>query len=223
MAMELKLDPSWKTILSDELEKSYFIRLNDILTKAYQSKDIWPKEENIFHAFNSTSLSEIKVVIIGQDPYPTPNHANGLCFSVSPEIKPFPKSLNNIFKELKNDLSIDPHTNGDLTRWAEQGVFLLNTVLTVEASNANSHKKIGWQEFTNAVIKIISDQNNGVIFLLWGNQAITKKKIIDQNCHHILESVHPSPLSAYRGFFGCKHFSKANELLILQGKVPINW
>lgn len=221
--MDVKLQASWQAILADEMEQPYFHSLLEKIKVAQQNNDVWPKNHAIFKAFECCPIHELKVVILGQDPYPTPGHAHGLCFSNPTNIQPFSKSLRNIFKEIKEDIGTDIPENGDLSRWAEQGVFLLNTVLTVNAHQPNSHKNFGWQTFTDAVIQRISTQLEGVVFLLWGSQAHSKAKLIDSQKHHILKSVHPSPLSAYRGFFGCKHFSKANELLISQNLEPIKW
>lgn len=221
--MNVEIEPSWKKALSEEFEKDYFKTLTQQVKTAYQNGNVWPKGKFIFNAFQLCPLLSVKVVILGQDPYPTPGHAHGLCFSVHEDVRPFPKSLNNIFKEIKDDLDIDIPENGSLERWADQGVFLLNSVLTVNAHQPNSHKDFGWQQFTDAVIQTINSNCEGVVFMLWGSQAQKKAELINTQRHHILSTVHPSPLSAYRGFFGCKHFSKANELLILQGKSPINW
>ena len=221
--MDVNIEPSWRKELATEFETPYFKSLVKNVTQAYTRNDVWPKSKDIFNAFDYCTFDNLKVVILGQDPYPTPGHAHGLCFSVEESIKPFPKSLNNIFKEINEDLKIATPENGSLTRWAKQGVLLLNTVLTVNAHDANSHKGFGWQTFTDNVIKMISEQKEGVVFLLWGAQAQKKAELIDSEKHHLLFSVHPSPLSAYRGFFGCKHFSKANDLLISRGHKPINW
>ncbi|UKN02845.1 uracil-DNA glycosylase [Paracrocinitomix mangrovi] len=221
--MNVDIEESWKTVLHGEFDKPYFVQLVDNVKQAYQKGDVWPKGKNIFNAFNQCPFNEVKVVILGQDPYPTPGHAHGLCFSVQKDVKPFPKSLNNIFKEINTDLGIEIPENGNLERWAEQGVFMLNTVLTVNAHEANSHKSFGWETFTDQVISSISNNLEGVVFLLWGSQAQKKIELIDQSKHHILKTVHPSPLSAHRGFFGCKHFSKANELLISHDRQPIQW
>lgn len=221
--MQVEIESSWRSALADEFEKPYFEELVNRVKQAYAAGDVWPKGKQIFNAFEKCPISELKVVILGQDPYPTPGHAHGLCFSVQEDVRPFPKSLNNIFKEIQDDLGQAIPENGSLERWASQGVFLLNTVLTVNAHNPNSHKAFGWETFTNRVIQEISNQTEGVVFLLWGSQAQKKIELIDTSKHHILKTVHPSPLSAYRGFFGCKHFSKANELLISQGKAPIKW
>jgi uracil-DNA glycosylase len=168
-------------------------------------------------------FDELKVVILGQDPYPTKGHAHGLCFSVEPGVKPFPKSLLNIFKEIQLDLGLPMPENGNLARWAEQGVLLLNSVLTVEEGKPDSHKAFGWEKFTDAVIQTINEQKTGVVFMLWGSKAISKESFIDSSKHLILKSVHPSPLSAYRGFFGCKHFSKTNEFLRMMEQTEIQW
>ena len=221
--MEVQIEPSWKSALSEEFEQPYFKSLVEKVKEAYQRHDVWPRGKDIFNAFNKCPLNEVKVVILGQDPYPTPGHAHGLCFSVQEHVNPYPKSLVNIFKEISEDLGKPAPDNGSLERWAKQGVFLLNTVLSVNAHAPNSHRDFGWQQFTDAVIKTISNEKKGLVFLLWGSQAQKKTELIDKEKHHILTSVHPSPLSAYRGFFGCKHFSKTNELLISQGNEPINW
>lgn len=221
--MKVEIESSWKSILNEEFEKPYFIDLVNKVKAAYSTQDVWPKGKHIFNAFEHCHFDQLRVVILGQDPYPTPGHAHGLCFSVQEHVKPFPKSLNNIFKEIQDDLGKAIPENGSLIRWADQGVFLLNTVLTVSAHQPNSHKNFGWETFTNKVIEQISKQKEGVVFMLWGSQAQAKIDLIDQTKHHILKTVHPSPLSAYRGFFGCKHFSKANELLISHGHQSINW
>ena len=221
--MNVKISSSWKNKLQQEFEKPYFIELTETVKKAYQTNDVWPKGNHIFNAFEQCDFDAIKVVILGQDPYPTPGHAHGLCFSVQPHVKPFPKSLNNIFKEIKEDLNISIPENGNLERWAQQGVFLLNAVLTVNANDSNSHKDFGWTKFTDAVIRQISQHKSGCIFLLWGAYAQKKIELIDQAKHTVLQSVHPSTLSAHRGFFGCKHFSKTNEILNSQNQKPINW
>ena len=221
--MKVDIEKSWNERLKHEFDKDYFHKLVQKVKHAYATKDVWPKGKDLFNAFNSCSFEKVKVVILGQDPFPTPGHAHGLCFSNPENIVPFSKSLQNIFKEMKDDLGQEHPSNGNLQHWANQGVFLLNTVLTVNAHEPNSHKTFGWQRFTDEVIKTISDKREGVIFFLWGSQAQKKADLIDNSKHHILKSVHPSPLSAYRGFFGCKHFSKANELLISQELTPIKW
>lgn len=221
--MKIDLSPSWKKRLNEEFAKTYFSELSENIDMARTNHNVLPKESDVFNAFNRCPLDSIKVVILGQDPYPTPGHAHGLSFSVPDSVRPLAKSLNNIYKEIEADIGKPMPESGNLDHWADQGVFLLNTVLTVNAHYPNSHKKFGWQKFTNEVIRIISKECNGVVFLLWGAQAHKKSELIDETKHHILQSVHPSPLSAYKGFFGCKHFSKANELLVLQGIKPINW
>jgi len=220
--MDVKIEDSWKEVLRNEFNKDYFVRLTEYIHKEISSgTTIYPKGSLIFNAFNSTPLDKVKVVILGQDPYHGPGQAHGLSFSVPPGIK-FPPSLSNIFKELHTDLGLMPPDNGCLDRWASQGVFLLNSVLTVRAGEAASHSKIGWTVFTDFVIKTISDKNNGVVFLLWGNFAKGKRDLIDGSRHYILEAAHPSPLAG-GAFFGCRHFSKTNEILINSGKEPIRW
>lgn len=221
--MDFNIETSWKKRLQGEFYKPYFATLTREVENAYARSNVWPQRKDLFKAFEKCPINEVKVVILGQDPYPTPGHANGLCFSVNDEVKPFPKSLNNIFKEIKNDLGIAIPENGNLERWAKQGVLLLNSTLTVEAHAANSHQVFGWEIFTDAVISEISKSKENIVFMLWGTHAQKKKKLINLTHHHVLTSVHPSPLSAYRGFFGSKHFRKANELLISQQLSPINW
>jgi len=221
--MNVKISSNWHNVLKDEFDKPYFADLVTKVREAYTKGDVWPKGPNIFHAFDACEFDKIKVVILGQDPYPTPGHAHGLCFSVEENVKPLPRSLNNIFKEIQTDIGKPERSNGNLERWAVQGVFLLNTVLTVNAHQPNSHKNFGWEIFTNAVIQAISRQREQLVFLLWGSQAIQKSPLIDRSKHTILTTVHPSPLSAHRGFFGCKHFSKTNEVLTSHGLSPIDW
>jgi uracil-DNA glycosylase len=224
MIKNLNLD--WKLALGQEFEKDYFKKLSSKINTCYfDSANVkcLPGYDEIFNAFNYCSLSNLKVVIIGQDPYPNKTHAHGLCFSVKADVKPFPKSLNNVFKEIKTDLGVDVPENGNLSRWAEQGVFLLNTILTIEEGVTNSHKNIGWEGFTDEVIKVISKEKENVVFLLWGSQAHKKEVLIDSEKHLILKSVHPSPLSAYRGFTGCKHFSKTNTYLAKNNLAQIKW
>lgn len=221
--MDIRIEASWKSALKETFERPYFKTLMDQVDSSYASNDVWPKRGEIFNAFHKCPLKEVKVVILGQDPYPTPGHAHGLCFSVPDTIQPLAKSLQNIFKEIQSDLGIPLPVHGNIERWAKQGVLLLNSVLTVNAHDPNSHKKFGWETFTDEVTKTISEKQQGVVFLLWGAQAQHKKHLIDPSNHHILTAPHPSPLSAYRGFFGCKHFSKTNELLALQNKTQINW
>lgn len=220
--MNVKIEKSWADALGAEFEKPYFTALARYLHEQKAAgKTIYPPGRLIFRAFELTPLPSVKVVILGQDPYHGPGQAMGLSFSVPQGIKA-PPSLVNIFKEIQSDLGITMSGSPDLEPWARQGVLLLNSSLTVQAGVANSHKAIGWQYFTDAVIKCISDTCNGVVFMLWGNFARDKKVLIDTSRHYVLEAVHPSPLAG-GGFFGCRHFSKANELLQAQGKTPINW
>jgi uracil-DNA glycosylase len=215
---------TWEDILGQEKQQPYFQRmLQFVASERAAGKTIYPPTQEVFNAFNLTELCKVKVVILGQDPYHGPNQAHGLCFSVLPKIKT-PPSLVNIYKELASDISgftIPQH--GFLQSWAEQGVLLLNTVLTVEQAQAHSHAKIGWEQFTDTVIQQLSDHCNGLVFLLWGSHAQKKGAVIETQKHHVLIAPHPSPLSAYRGFFGCKHFSETNKLLKQQNKSPINW
>lgn len=214
---------TWKDLLADEKTKPYFQNILAFLKKQQVAgKTIYPKQENIFNAIKLTPFADIKVVIIGQDPYHGPNQAHGLSFSVLPGV-PAPPSLQNIFKELQNDLNIPIPNHGCLEKWAKQGVLLLNAVLTVEAGKAHSHANIGWEKFTDKIIQVINDEKEGVVFLLWGSPAQQKGAIIDPLKHFVLKAPHPSPLSAHRGFLGCKHFSKTNELLKKLDKTPIDW
>jgi uracil-DNA glycosylase len=221
----MRISSTWTELLASETSKSYFIELTQKIESLYNSKEVsvLPEFGNIFNAFEFCSPSNLKVVILGQDPYPTKGHAHGLCFSVEANVYPFPKSLNNIFKEIEADLNIPLPENGNLERWAKQGVLLLNSVLTVEEGKTDSHKGIGWEQFTDSVIELISQKKENVVFILWGSKAISKSTLIDVKKHFILTSVHPSPLSAYRGFFGCKHFSKTNEFLASKGLNTIKW
>ena len=212
---------SWDLVLHDEMQKSYFKYIKDFIKEERLSKTIYPPAKDLFNAFRLTDFKDIKVVILGQDPYHGEKEAMGLSFSVRRGVRT-PPSLRNIFKELKDDLKIE-RTDTDLSDWAKQGVFLLNTVLTVEKNKANSHKDIGWEIFTDFVIKQINDKLNNVVFILWGRQARDKKRLITNPSHYIIESAHPSPLSAYNGFFGSKPFSKTNNYLIAHGKTPINF
>lgn len=222
MPADVKIESSWKTVLQSEFDKPYFQTLIEYIKKEKQhGKTIYPPGALIFNAFEQCPFDQVKVVILGQDPYHGPGQAMGLSFSVPKGIDQ-PASLKNIFKELKSDLDIDPPNHGDLSSWARQGVFLLNAMLTVEKGNAGSHSKSGWQEFTDAVIQTISTYKKGIVFLLWGNFARNKKELINGQEHYILEAAHPSPLAG-GAFFGCKHFSKTNELLKLQNKTPIAW
>jgi len=221
--MDVKIEESWKKILKDEFSKPYFQQIPlHIKTEKEQGKIIYPPGSVIFNAFNLTPFDKVKVVILGQDPYHGPKQAHGLCFSVQTGVPP-PPSLINIFKELHDDIGAPIPNHGNLTHWAQQGVFLLNASLTVRAGEPMSHSKIGWAQFTDTVIKKISDLKEHVVFMLWGKFAQEKRILIDESKHLILRSVHPSPLSAYGGFFGCKHFSKANAYLISKGIDPVDW
>ncbi len=220
--MNVTIEESWKEKLQPEFDKIYFEELTNFVKSEYQTKNIYPPGKLIFNAFNLCPFDQVKVVIIGQDPYHGTGQAHGLCFSVQDGID-FPPSLRNIFKEINNDLSIPVPKSGNLTRWAMQGVFLLNATLTVEANLAGSHQKKGWEIFTDNVIKLIADEKENVVFILWGAYAQKKAEMINKNKHLVLESVHPSPLSASRGFFGNHQFSKANEYLIAHNKEPIQW
>ncbi len=221
--MDVKIEPSWKKILQEEFVKPYFQQIPlHLKTEKTQGKIIYPPGSFIFNAFNTTPFDKIKVVIIGQDPYHGQGQAHGLCFSVQNGVPP-PPSLINIFKELHEDIGMPIPNHGNLTKWAEQGVFLLNASLTVRAGEPMSHSKIGWAQFTDTVIKTVSAQKEQVVFLLWGKFAQDKRMLIDENKHFVLKAAHPSPLSAYAGFFGCKHFSKTNEYLMSKGIDPIDW
>lgn len=222
--MDVKMEPSWKEVLKNEFTKPYFLEIVTFLKRERSAgKTIFPPGPLIFNAFNHTPFDKVRVVILGQDPYHGPGQAHGLSFSVPPGIKP-PPSLVNIYKEIQADLGIDmPLNYGDLTRWADQGVLLLNAILTVRANEPASHAKIGWMNFTDAVITKISDQKEGVVFLLWGKFAQDKQVLIDETKHFLLKAAHPSPFSAEKGFFGCRHFSKANAILVKQDLPPVNW
>ena len=213
---------NWDNVLSEEFEKSYFVETLKKVDEEYRTRTIYPPQRCVFNALKYTDFDDVKVVILGQDPYHGKGQAHGLCFSVQSGVEP-PPSLKNIFKEIAQDVGGVEPNNGYLVPWAKQGVLLLNTVLTVREGSPQSHKNIGWTQFTDAVIKKLSDLKEGIVFLLWGRNAIDKKGLIDSKKHFILTAPHPSPLSAYNGFFGCKHFSKCNEILTKQGKMPINW
>jgi len=217
-----QIEESWKKILQKEFDSEYFRLLKLFLVEEKNKFTIYPQGKNIFAAFNLTPFEKVKVVIIGQDPYHGTGQAHGLCFSVQEGIKP-PPSLVNIYKEIEDDLGIKIPSTGNLTYWAEQGVLLLNATLTVRSSQAGSHQKKGWETFTDAVIKVLSERKQGLVFILWGNYAQAKIPLINSEKHFILKAAHPSPFSAFSGFFGCKHFSKTNQILIEQGKEPINW
>ena len=216
------INNDWLEALQGEFKKPYYKKLFETVNEEYRTRQIFPPADDIFNAFHLTPLHKVKVVILGQDPYHNVGQAHGLAFSVKPGVQT-PPSLQNMYKELKDELDCFIPNNGYLVKWADQGVLLINTVLTVRAHNANSHKGMGWEIFTDNIIKYLSDREDPVIFLLWGANARSKKKIIDKNKHIILEAPHPSPLSAYRGFFGCGHFKKANEILEEMGKEKIDW
>lgn len=222
MPVEVKIAESWKGKIGEEFEKEYFVQLTQFVRDEYATQTVYPPGKEIFRAFDCCSFEEVKVVIIGQDPYHGMGQANGLCFSVRDGIRQ-PPSLQNIFKEIHKDLGKPIPSSGDLERWARQGVLLLNATLTVRASSPGSHQNKGWETFTDAAIKIISDEKTNVVFLLWGAYAQKKGEIIDQSRHLVLMSAHPSPFSADRGFFGSKHFSKANEYLKSKGLKEIEW
>lgn len=220
--MQVKIDPSWKLYLENEFNKPYFHQLASFVKEEYSSQTIYPPAKQIFNAFGLCKFEDTKVVILGQDPYHGPRQANGLAFSVSEEVA-IPPSLVNIFKEIKQDLGTPIPTNGDLSRWAQQGVLLLNATLTVRAKQAGSHQNKGWEAFTDTVISILSANKQHLVFLLWGSYAQKKEILIDTSKHLVLKSAHPSPFSADRGFFGNHHFSKTNAYLAEHGLIPINW
>lgn len=220
--MNVQIETSWKEKLADEFEKPYFKELTDFVRLEYKTQVCYPPGNLIFNAFNLCPFDQVKVVIIGQDPYHGPGQAHGLCFSVNDGI-PFPPSLQNIFKEIQADLGKEVPATGNLTRWAQQGVLLLNATLTVRAHQAASHQRHGWEDFTDAVIRKLSQERDHLVFILWGAYAQKKGAVIDRERHLVLTSAHPSPLSAYHGFFGNKHFSLTNAYLEQYGKTPINW
>ncbi len=221
--MDVKIDASWKEVLQQEFSKPYFLQIvNFIKTEKAAGKTIYPPGQLIFNAFNTTPFDRVKVVILGQDPYHGPGQAHGLSFSVPRGIPP-PPSLNNIFKELQADIGVSPPNHGNLTHWAEQGVLLLNASLTVRANEPMSHANIGWAIFTDTVISKISTLKKKVVFILWGKFAQEKQALIDETRHHLLKAAHPSPFSADKGFFGCRHFSKTNAYLVKEGIDPIDW
>lgn len=221
--MDVDIEKGWRSHLNKEFEQPYFKSLTEFVKHEYKTNQCYPPGQLIFSAFNHCPLNKLKVIIIGQDPYHGPGQANGLCFSVNDNV-PHPPSLSNIFKEIESDLDKAIPQSGNLERWADQGVLLLNATLTVRAHQAGSHQKKGWEQFTDAVIKTISQEQEGIIFLLWGGFAKSKSKLIDASKHYILTSGHPSPLSANRGlWFGNKHFSKTNDILVKNGKEPIDW
>ena len=222
MKTKINIETSWKRLLKEEFEKKYFDEIKQFIRTEYKLKTIFPEEKNIFNAFNSTPVINVKVVILGQDPYHKVGQAHGLSFSVLDGVS-VPPSLKNIYKEISVDLGITVPASGNLQKWANQGVFLLNTMLTVEKGMPSSHKKCGWDIFTSKVIELLSNQRTGIVFLLWGKAAQLNESLIDQSKHLVLKAPHPSPLSAYSGFFGCRHFSKANKYLKDRGLEPIDW
>lgn len=220
--MKVEIEDSWKKSLSQEFEKEYFKGLATFVKSEYANHQVFPPGREIFNSFHHCPLTAVKVVILGQDPYHGPGQAHGLSFSVKPGV-PFPPSLLNIFKEIRADIGTEMPPNGDLTRWADQGVFLLNATLTVRANQAGSHQNQGWETFTDEVIQIVNSARENVVFMLWGAYAQKKAALIDSEKHLILKAPHPSPLSAHRGFLGCRHFSQANAYLLERGLEPINW
>lgn len=220
--MDVKIEPGWKYRLSTEFEKEYFVGLTGFIKEEYRNSIIYPPGSLIFNAFDICPFEKVKAVIIGQDPYHGPGQAHGLCFSVKDGVE-FPPSLINIFKEIESDLGIPHPISGDLTRWAIQGVLLLNATLTVREHQAGSHQKKGWEEFTDYVIRVLNSEKKNIVFFLWGAYAQKKGESIDRSRHLVLESVHPSPLSASRGFFGNRHFSRCNDYLVSKGIEPIDW
>lgn len=221
--MKPKIESSWLNLLNEEFEAEYFAQLREFLVKEKETQQVFPPGSLIFNAFDHTPVEKVKAVIIGQDPYHGPGQAHGLCFSVNDGVR-FPPSLQNIFKELKTDIGMDIPFSGNLTKWADEGVLLLNATLTVRARNAGSHQGKGWEQFTDAAITKLSTNQKNLVFLLWGRFAQNKSELINpNNGHHILKAPHPSPFSAHSGFFGCKHFSKCNEFLNSKGIEPIDW
>jgi uracil-DNA glycosylase len=220
--MNVRIEPSWEKHLHGEFEKDYFARLTQFVRQEYATATVYPPGKLIFNAFDLCPFDRVKVVIIGQDPYHGPGQAHGLCFSVNEGV-PFPPSLRNIFKEIHDDLGTPIPQSGDLTRWAEQGVLMLNATLTVRAGQAGSHQRQGWEEFTDAAIRVLATERTHLVFILWGAYAQKKGAFIDRTRHLVLASAHPSPLSAYNGFFGNKHFSRANAYLVEHGQTPIQW
>jgi len=220
--MDVRIHESWQKHLKQEFEKTYFKELTEFVKREYKTKKVFPPPKDIFRAFDLCPFEDVKVVILGQDPYHGESQANGLCFSVGEGVHN-PPSLNNIFMEIQKDLGIEPPKSGNLERWANQGVLLLNATLTVIAGQAGSHQHKGWEEFTDAVISLLSKEKENLVFLLWGRYAQEKGRVIDTAKHFVLSAAHPSPFSAFNGFFGCKHFSKTNEYLEFVGKPPIRW
>ncbi len=223
VSREIQLEPGWKKHLQSEFERPYMLKLRKFLVREIQSKKkVFPRPEEYFQALNWTPFDKVRVCILGQDPYHGPHQAHGLCFSVKPDI-PMPPSLKNIFSELKKDLNIDYPPHGFLEYWTQQGVLLLNSVLTVQAGRAGSHQNQGWEEFTDRILSLLNEHHTGLVFMLWGSYAFRKGQFLDETKHLVLKAPHPSPLSAQRGFFGCSHFSKTNEYLRSLGKNPIDW
>ncbi len=221
--MQVKIEESWRKVLQPQFDSAYFELLTNFVRRAYQTSIVYPPGNKIFEAFNRTPFDKVKVVILGQDPYHGPHQAHGLCFSVQPGIT-VPPSLVNIYKELSQEYQLDySQRNGDLTHWADQGVLLLNATLTVQGGQPGSHQGKGWETFTDAAIQALSEQREHLVFLLWGSYAQKKGRVIDRRKHLVLETAHPSPLSVYRGFFGCGHFVKTNEYLVQHGLKPIQW
>jgi len=218
----IKFNNSWDQVLKDEFNKEYYLKLREFLKSEYYSREIFPDMYDIFNAFKYTDYKDVKVLLLGQDPYHDVGQAHGLAFSVKPGVK-IPPSLLNMYKELNEEMGLFIPNNGYLKSWADQGVLLLNTALTVRAHQANSHRNMGWEIFTDNVIRYLNDRQDPIIFVLWGANARRKKEFIDRSRHFVLEAPHPSPLSAHRGFFGCGHFSEINKILESQGKEPINW
>ncbi|MEM1412558.1 MAG: uracil-DNA glycosylase [Pseudomonadota bacterium] len=220
---ELRLEASWKRRLGPEFHQPYMVALRQFLLERKRAgATVYPPGRLIFNALDSTPFQAVRVVVLGQDPYHGPRQAHGLCFSVMPGVA-VPPSLVNIFKELRTDLGIEPPDHGYLQSWAEQGVLLLNAVLTVERGQAGAHQRRGWEQFTDQVVRVLNAERDGLVFLLWGGYALRKGSVIDRERHHVLTAPHPSPLSAHRGFFGCRHFSKANDWLVARGEAPIDW
>ena len=218
----VRIEEGWKQALADEWNSPYFTELTSFVSARYKEARIYPPGSRIFAAFDACPFDKVKVVILGQDPYHGPGQAHGMCFSVKRGTPP-PPSLQNIFKEIKSDLGIDPPQHGELTSWADNGVLLLNTVLTVREGQPNSHKGMGWEQFTDRIIQLLNERQQPMVFLLWGGNARSKARLITNPAHLVLQCAHPSPLSAYNGFFGCRHFSKTNEFLVSRGMKPIDW
>lgn len=220
--MEVKIEPTWKKVLEKEFEEDYFKQLAEFVKSEYKVATVYPPPQFVFRAFELTPFDKVKVVILGQDPYHGPKQANGLAFAVNNSI-PLPPSLQNIYKEIESDLKVKPKVDSSLENWAKQGVLMLNATLTVRAHMAGSHQNKGWEKFTDAVIKVLSEQKKNLVFVLWGSYAQKKGQVIDENKHLVIKSVHPSPLSAYNGFFGSAPFSQCNAYLIFNDKEPIEW